>query len=313
MSNLISTIDNLKPKFDELAKSHGAVDFSKECLFAKQALQNNSFLMSTASQNPQSLYDAILNISSIGISLNPAMSRAYLVPRGGRICLDVSYKGLCHLAQESGSILWVQAHIVCTNDRFTFNGVGREPTHEFNPFLAKKDRGEFIGVYCVAKTHNGDFLTQMMSADEVYSIRDRSDGYRAFKTKGKSTPWVTDFDEMAKKAVVKQASKMWPKNSRMNQLDEAVQLDHDNDDLPITEILDFDMSKKNETIESIRKNLTEICSGMAQADKAAFLIKELKINKFDDLKRKTQHELDGILQITEEKKAKTAEIMSVKF
>jgi recombination protein RecT len=39
-----------------------------------------------------------------------------------------------------------------------------------------------------------------MTADEVSKIRDRS-------RSGKTGPWVTDFDEMAKKTVFRRASK----------------------------------------------------------------------------------------------------------
>jgi recombination protein RecT len=93
------------------------------------------------------------------------------------------------------------------------NGFDREPTHKFNPFA--KDRGEIVGVYCVAKTNHGDWVTDTMTIDEVYAIRDRSESYKA----GKSTPWKTDPGEMIKKTIVKRASKMWPKTDR---LDEAI-------------------------------------------------------------------------------------------
>lgn len=58
----------------------------------------------------------------------------------------------------------------------------------------------------VAKLPNGDYLTDVMSKDELDSIKARS----ASAKKG-SGPWITDEGEMQKKTVVKRASKYWPK------------------------------------------------------------------------------------------------------
>jgi recombination protein RecT len=293
--SLLQEIDNLKPQFSEMAKAHGVVDFTRECLFAKQALEGNSFLASIAAANKQSLFNSILNVASIGISLNPALKRAYLVPRNQKIILDISYMGLCHIAQESGSVLWVQAEMVFSNDEFIFNGMGEKPTHKFNPFAKKEDRGEFIGAYCLAKTATGDYLTTMMNAEEIDRIKEKSDGWKAHINKGKQTIWVTDFGEMAKKTVVKRASKMWPKNSRINSLDEAIEVDNQNDELPVEEKHDVNMPLKLETIEKIKLVLTEKCKDMSPQEKGKLLIQKCKVKSFNDLMAKKQFELDNIL------------------
>jgi recombination protein RecT len=136
------------------------------------------------------------------------MKHAYLVPRQGRVCLDISYMGLLHLAMESGSILWGQAVIVHQNDEFKLTGLGNLPIHNYEPF---GDRGDIAGVYCTVKTAHGDFLTECMSIDDVYSIRARSESY-----KRNSGPWLTDAGEMIKKTVVKRANKYWPKVERLS-------------------------------------------------------------------------------------------------
>lgn len=56
-----------------------------------------------------------------------------------------------------------------------------------------------------------------MSVDEVNAIRDRSSAWKAYKSKGVSCPWVTDWGEMAKKTCVKRAYKFWPKTDRLEQ------------------------------------------------------------------------------------------------
>lgn len=188
--------------------AENSVKWEKESQFAIQLFQANDFLAKTALNNPVSAQNAIVNIAAIGISLNPALKHAYLVPRKKSVCLDISYMGLMHLAMESGSILWGQAVIVHKNDDFKLTGLGSLPHHDYSPF---GDRGEIVGVYCTVKTSGGDYLTECMSIDEVYSIRNRSESY-----KRNSGPWVTDAGEMIKKTVVKRANKYWPKVERLS-------------------------------------------------------------------------------------------------
>lgn len=195
--------------------SDTSIKFEAEAGFAMQSLQANDYLAKVAIGNRQSLANAVTNIAAIGISLNPAKKQAYLVPRDGRVCLDISYMGLMDLAMATGAILWSQANIVRERDEFALRGLDQKPHHVYNPFA--KDRGEIVGVYVVVKTHHGDYLTHAMSIDEVRAIRDRSSAWKAYQKSGKSCPWVTDEPEMAKKTCVKQAYKYWPKNARLEE------------------------------------------------------------------------------------------------
>lgn len=187
------------------------VKFSTESQFAIQAFQGNKFLADTARKNMASLQNAIINVASIGISLNPANKHAYLVPRDGKICLDISYMGLLHLAMTTGSIKWGQCRLVHANDTYSSNGLDKAPTHTYSPFLNNTNRGVVIGGYCTVKTADGDYLTEEMNLDDIKKIENSS--------KAKNGPWKTHWNEMARKTVVKRASKYWPKVER---LDEAI-------------------------------------------------------------------------------------------
>ena len=212
MANKIETVQalvlNTQPAF-EAVLCDKSIAFQREAEFAMQIMQANDYLIDCAVKNPQSVIDAVTNIAAIGISLNPAKKHAYLVPRKSKICLDISYMGLMDLAIQSGSIRWAQAVLVHAADRFTIIGVDKPPAHERDPFA--KDRGDIIGVYVVAKTADGDYLTETMTRDEIDGIMNRSESVKADKT----TPWKTDYGEMAKKTVVKRAQKYWPKTERL--------------------------------------------------------------------------------------------------
>ena len=182
------------------------MNFIKEAQFALQLLQGNDYLQKAAQSNPAALEYAIINLASIGISLNPALKESYLVPRGGKICLDISYMGLVKLATDTGAIEWVQAEIVKENDEFEYLGVGKAPLHKMKPF---GDRGQVVGVYAVAKLSTGEFLSTIMSKADCDAIRDKS------SQAAKSGPWQSFPEEMYKKTVVKRAAKLWPRSERV--------------------------------------------------------------------------------------------------
>lgn len=186
------------------------INFKKEAEFAMQVIGNNDYSLGIATKNPQSVRDAVTNIAAIGISLNPAKKQAYLVPRDGKICLDISYMGLIDLATASGSIDFAKAELVRATDAFALNGFDKPPTHQFDPFA--EDRGAIIGVYSVAKLHTGDYLTDTMTIAEVYEIRNRGSAWKS----GKSNPWKTDEGEMIKKTILKRAAKTWPRSDRLD-------------------------------------------------------------------------------------------------
>lgn len=190
------------------------IRFETEAGFAMQTLQANNYTAGIAASNPASLRAAITNIAAIGISLNPARKQAYLVPRKGAVCLDISYMGLMDLAMDTGAIQWGQARVVRKQDTFELRGLDQPPVHSYDPFSV--DRGEIVGAYVVVKTSSGDYLTHAMPISQIYSIRDRSEAWKAFLKDKKSCPWVTDEEEMIKKTTVKQAFKYWPKNSRLD-------------------------------------------------------------------------------------------------
>jgi recombination protein RecT len=223
MTNQIMTVPDIvrgvEPECLQLVQSHNSVNWGAEMNYAIQLLCANSFAVSIAQQNPVSVQNALRNASAIGISLNPANKHAYLVPRKSQssmgICLDISYMGLMHLAQSTGSIEWGQAKLVYEVDAYTNNGIDKAPEHKY-PAFGK--RGNLVGAYCTVKTSTGAYLTEEMSVDQIHDVRARSEAYTGGKNgKPPSGPWVTDYEEMCRKTVVKRAAKYWPKVERLNE------------------------------------------------------------------------------------------------
>lgn len=225
--DVILYVRKQQDKFLSLNEANGRLlDFEQECLFARQQILKNDYTVKVAGENPQSLQAAILNVAAIGISLNPATAHAYLVPRDGAICLDISFRGLVALACDAGAIKWAKTELVYENDKFAWAGPSTPPIHEADPF---SDRGELKGGYCLAKMPDGDYMVEVMSAEEIHKIRDTSKAYQK-----KSGPWINYPDEMAKKTITKRASKSWPQTGNRLRLDRAVEVLHESEGTAFT-------------------------------------------------------------------------------
>jgi|TARA_R110000803_G_scaffold135799_2_gene202719 recombination protein RecT len=208
-------ITSVQAPFQAYDLANGKIlDFKQECLFAKQQItKGDGYALKVVQGNPASLKNSLLNTAAIGISLNPALAHAYLVPRGGAICLDISYRGLVYLATQCGAILWAKAELVYSNDEFTWNGIMEAPHHKADPF---SDRGEVTGGYCLAKLPDGSIMTDVMSREELDKIKQTS--------KAKDGPWKNWETEMQKKSLVKRASKSFPQTGDRKRIDTAIEV-----------------------------------------------------------------------------------------
>lgn len=224
MSEVAEVIEIVSERFNQIAPQ--GMQYNAEKGFAIQILKANNYLMEIATKHPSSLQQALTNVAAIGLSLSPAEKLAYLIPRKGKVCLDVSYIGMCRIATNSGSVQWIQAEMVYSEDTFNFTGAGERPSHVYDPFATIEKRGEFRGAYCMAKTAEGDYLTTMMSAEDIRGIRDRSEA-----AKKESGPWCSDFGQMAKKTVVRRAFNMWPRSDQhqMERMAMAVDISNQNE------------------------------------------------------------------------------------
>ena len=208
-------ISQSMPQFRRIADENKLVKWEEESQFALQALQKNATL---ADCDPATIQNAIINVASVGLTLNPADGYAYLVPeynkhnKQNECQLRISFKGLIKSATDTGCVKWVRAEIVKENDTFRYRGVDEKPQHEMEPF---GDRGSPVGVYCVAKIDDGEYLTDVMAWGEVEKIK------ACAKTQSVWTQWP---EEMAKKAIIKRAAKQWPKSKKSSVLHKTIDI-----------------------------------------------------------------------------------------
>jgi len=194
--------------------AESSLKFPQEQIFATEILMKNEYLLNVAVKDPSSLKLAMFNVSAIGLSLNPSLGLAYLIPRKHkhdeppRVVLDISYMGLIAIGVETGAILCAKSELVYASDSFIYKGPMVKPVHECDPFAGEKDRGLLRGGYCQAMLPSGEFLIEVMSITDMDKIRDKSEAFK--KNVG---PWMDWPEEMQKKCLVKRAAKWWPKSS----------------------------------------------------------------------------------------------------
>ena len=206
MNNVtVHELVNQQEQFFIGALGENKVEWAKESQFAMQVLGSNEFLAKTAMNSQVSLQNAVINVAAIGISLNPALKHAYLVPMGGAVCLDISYIGLLHIAMQSGSIEWGQAKLVYANDEYQNNGIDQAPSHKQNTF---GDKGLVVGAYCTVKTSTGAYLTEEMDIAAIDKV--------AATSKAKNGPWQLWREQMIRKTVLKRGSHYWPTVERLS-------------------------------------------------------------------------------------------------
>ncbi len=159
---------------------------------------------------PASFLGAMMSAAQLGLEPNTPLGQAYLIPYKNKgvdeVQFQVGYKGLLDLAYRSGEIDIIQAHVVYENDEFECE-YGLEPKLTHKP--ADKDRGEAIKVYAVFRTKSGGYGFEVMSMDDV---KKHAEKYSQAYKSGYS-PWQKNFEEMAKKTVLKRVLKYAPLKS----------------------------------------------------------------------------------------------------
>lgn len=199
---------------------------------------------------PQSFLGAMMTAAQLGVEPNTALGQAYLLPydnrrKGVTECqFQLGYKGLIDLAYRSGEVSIIQAHEVYENDEFDYE-LGMEPRLRHIP--ARANRGKVICYYAMFKTKDGGYGFDVMSIEDV-----QAHAKKYSKAYG-SGPWQTNFDEMAKKTVLKKVLKYAPLKSdfvRAAAQDESIKTEIDADmySVPAEEIPYVEVDENGEVM-----------------------------------------------------------------
>ncbi len=168
-----------------------------------------------------SLYNALRIAAEVGLEPGSALGHLYLVPYGAECTPIIGFKGYVELMWRTGLYKSLDVDVVYEGDEFR-RVKGFKPVFKHVPAVDENGRGKIIGAYFLAEFVAGGKQVTWMSISDIHKIRDRSKA-------AKSGPWVTDYEEMVKKTVIRRATKLLPLSSEKvdasQRLTRAIELD----------------------------------------------------------------------------------------
>lgn len=180
---------------------------------------------------PRSLVSALIQCSELGLEPINALGQIYLLPfyntkaRRYEVQIIPGYRGYIQLAQNSGKIIDISAHVVYDKEPFELVfGTEEKVIHTPKP---PSERGENkVGVYARAVFANKVVKTIWLWTEDVYKHRESSSGAWEMdwstkppkfkldadgnKILGASSPWRLWEDEMFCKTAIRVMAKFLP-------------------------------------------------------------------------------------------------------
>lgn len=219
-----------KPSLAEM--NFNKVSLAREITFAIQAMEANPYLLKT-----EGIEKVLTNIVLSGLSLNPVLKYAYLVPRKIKTvmtcCVDPSYMGLCKILTDTGSVVGISATIVYEKEVFSLDikqGMGGYAKHK--AYMGFEKPGKPIACYSIAILPNGMQHVELLRPWEWESIKARSESVKTYNTKKGAgeyaaiPTWITDEEEMIRKTCLKKHYKYLPKTEQAVVAATAIDLDN---------------------------------------------------------------------------------------
>ena len=215
MGNHTAALVDNKSRLEAALPPHIKVgDFVR---LALTEIQRNPKLMECTEQ---SVFLACMEAARLG-AIPGTLGHGWLIPRRikGQMTANFhpGYRLFIDLARRSGEVVRVEAHVVYENDDFDL-AYGTSPILVHKPNLTA-DPGRALGAYAVAHLREGGVQVEFMTTEEIEKARAAG--------ASDSPAWTHWWSEMAKKVVLKRASKLWPLAVEdQRRMDTLVSYDH---------------------------------------------------------------------------------------
>lgn len=225
-------------------------------------LRKNPFLLNC---EPKSFLGAVIQSSQLGLELGSSLGHAYAIPfynskeKIYECQFIIGYRGMIDLARRSGQILSISAQPVYSNEVFEFE-YGINETLRHIPII-DGDNGQFKGAYAIAQLQGGGYQFDFVPKHKIDAIKEQQLGKIKSEYAKKYSPWVTAYEEMARKTAVRRLFKYLPVSVEMQRaitLDEQADFGSQKNDSFID--CDFDIGnieEPNEIQEINDKKLSE--------------------------------------------------------
>ncbi len=202
--------DSVKEKFAEIMgkKSTG---------FIASVMQVTSTNTLLAKADPNTIYTAAMIAATLDLPINQNLGLAYIVPYGNQAQFQMGYRGFIQLAQRTGQYKSINVVEVYKNQFNSFDPLDEELDADFSI----EGEGEIAGYVGRFVMLNGYKKTVYWSMKKMVAhAKKYSKSYNS-----NSSVWKSNFDEMAKKTVIKNMISKWGIMSIENQMQVAVESD----------------------------------------------------------------------------------------
>lgn len=156
--------------------------------------------------DPQKVIMECIKAASLNLPLVKSLGYAYVVPYSNVPTFMIGYKGYIQLALRSGQYKCLNADCIYEGEEITFDRlsgrlhIGGEQTGD-----------KAIGYFAYFQLVNGFEKTLYMTIEDIKAYAQK------YSKAYKSGPWVTEFDAMAKKTVIRQILKYGPMSTEMQE------------------------------------------------------------------------------------------------
>ena len=201
-----SNIKSLVSKFTA-GRFDKDMKWSAEKQFATAIIEKNEQLQRCS---PVSIQNTMLDAAYTGLSLSPTLAHAYMVPYGNTCTFAPGYRGLMHMAYKAGTVKSVQVNLVRDNDQEFHVWTDENGRHIRHVENSRGKPGKVTHAYCIANLMaGGPPLIEIMGRADL----DACEAASRRRNKKGGMVWRVWPDEMCKKAVIRRASKFWPKDN----------------------------------------------------------------------------------------------------
>lgn len=212
MDAVRKTLQQMQPEFQ--AALPPQIPVEKFIRTTITAVQMNPELLHA---DRRSLLGAAMKAAQDGLLLDgrEAAPVIFRTKEGPKVQYMPMVGGILKKIRNSGELASISAQVVYDKDHFEYE-LGDDERIVHKPFLGS-DRGNAIACYAIAKTKDGAIYREVMSVSEVEKVR-------ASSKARDSGPWVSWWDEMAKKTVIRRIAKRLPSSADLDSV-----LEHDNE------------------------------------------------------------------------------------
>lgn len=158
--------------------------------------------------NSQAIIAECLKAAQLNLPIIKSLGYAYIVPYKNVPTLTIGWRGLVQLAQNTGKYKYINTDAIYEGEQVEFDRLSGSIKITGTPTSDKA-----TGYFAYIKLLNGFEKT-------VYMTRAQVEAYgRRYSKSFNNGPWQTNFDEMAKKTVLKKVLKYGPSSTQMMEVE----------------------------------------------------------------------------------------------